>query len=140
MGIMLSLNLINIITTCVLIGVIWVIQLVHYPSFAFVDSSKFSAFHQHHSTSISYIVLPLMSIELGLAIYFCWQNGGEFSFLLPLILVGLIWLSTFFIQVPLHQKLGKKMNLNQIHQLVQTNWIRTILWTIKGIWLIYLCA
>lgn len=121
-----------------MIGVIWMVQLVHYPSFAYIEPAKFLDFHQHHSQSISIIVLPLMVIELGLAAYLCWLNHFQMSYLLPFILVILIWMSTFFIQVPLHQKLGVEMNLQQIQKLVQMNWIRTILWTGKGIWLAWI--
>lgn len=113
----------------ILLGLIWVIQLVHYPSFRFVDSNDFVEFERKHSSSITIIVMPLMVTELITGI---WLIGAK-SILLYLNLASiiLIWLSTFFISVPCHQKLSAGKDLDVINRLVSTNWIRTILWTFK---------
>ncbi len=127
---------INLLVSWALFGLIWVVQLVLYPAFEFVDNQNFLAFHQHHTSAITLIVMPLMLAELGLCIYLTKQ---EYSIYLgPLILVGLIWLSTFLIQVPIHNALGNGKDSFLIQKLVNTNWIRTILWTIKAIWVSYL--
>lgn len=132
----MDLSTINLCISWALFGLIWVIQLVHYPTFEFVDSTNFLAFHQHHTKTITLIVMPLMLGELGLSIYFVKQQSS--IYLGPLILVGLIWLSTFFIQVPIHHTLGAGKDSFLIQKLVNTNWIRTILWTIKAVWVSYL--
>ena len=113
------------------------IQLVHYPTFEFIAKDDFLVFHQHHTRSITIIVMPLMLAEIGLAFYLAQQQEWAVIWLIPLILVLLIWLSTFLIQVPIHQQLGIGKDGSLIKQLVQTNWIRTILWTIKALWLSY---
>lgn len=128
---------INLLTSWALFGLIWVIQLVHYPAFEFVDSQNFLAFHQHHTSAITFIVMPLMLIELGLSIYLGQHYQWNTVYLIPLLLVLIIWLSTFFIQVPLHNTLGNGKDSDLIQKLVNTNWIRTILWTIKAIWVSY---
>jgi len=43
----------------------------------------------------------------------------------------LIWISTFFIQVPLHKKIAYKRDLRKIKKLILSNLIRTFLWTLK---------
>ncbi len=123
---------INLITSWILVGLIWVIQSVHYPTFAFIDTANFQAFHQHHTSAITFIVMPLMLVELGLGIYLAKQQPS--IYLAPIILVALIWLSTFLLQVPIHNALGQGKDSFLIQKLVNTNWIRTILWTIKAIW------
>lgn len=133
----MNFDFINVAVSWALVGLIWVIQLVHYPTFSYVDNSDFLKFHAHHSNSISIIVLPLMLIELALAIYLAYQGQWNFAALIPLLFVLLIWASTFFIQVPLHQKLGQRKDLILIQKLVSTNWIRTIFWTIKAVWVSY---
>lgn len=70
-----------------------------------------------------------MLIELVISIYSVFV--GQFFEKVILILVVLIWLSTFFIQVPIHQKLLVKKDFFLIEKLNRTNWIRTILWSIK---------
>ena len=132
------LELINLSITWFLVGLIWIIQIVHYPSFALIGDTNFKAYHEFHTRSISWIVAPLMTIELGLAIYLSWSNNFEWHFLFPLILVIGIWVSTMLLQIPLHSKLARDNQQSTIRQLVSTNWIRTILWTIKGFWLIWL--
>jgi len=132
----MEISLINLLVSWALFGLIWVVQLVHYPTFEFVDSQNFLAFHQHHTTSITLIVMPLMLAELGIGTYLTTQHPS--IYLGPLILVGLIWLSTFLIQVPIHNTLGNGKDNFLIQKLVNTNWIRTILWTAKAVWVSYL--
>lgn len=116
-----------------LFGLIWTIQLSHYPAFRFIAEQQFLDFHQHHTRSITLIVMPLMLVELAIAGFLLYQYG--WSELIPLMLVLLIWASTFFIQIPLHHQLGEGKNLALIEKLVTTNWIRTILWTLKALWI-----
>ncbi len=127
----------NLLISWVLVGLIWVIQLVHYPTFEFISTDHFLAFHQHHTRSITPIVMPLMLGELGLGLYLAQQQKWSIIWLIPFVFVLGIWLSTFLIQVPIHNQLGAGKDSNLINKLVQTNWIRTSLWTIKTIWLSY---
>lgn len=130
-----TVDTIYLAVSLILVGVIWVIQLVHYPSFHFVDPQEFRGFHDHHTSSISFIVMPLMVLELALGAYLAFNDR---IYLGPFIIVVLIWMSTFFIQVPLHNALASAKDEVNITQLVRTNWIRTLLWTVKGIWLVVL--
>jgi len=131
------LNLTNLILSWMLVCLIWLIQLVHYPSFSFIDSNEFDNFHQHHTSSITWIVIPLMLSELILSFYLAYKTNWQLIYLVPLTLVILIWLSTFFIQIPIHNILSNGKDLGEIKKLVNTNWFRTILWTAKSLWLSY---
>ena len=44
-----------------------------------------------------------------------------------------IWLSTFALQVPRHDELRGGFDARAHEQLVGTNWIRTVLWTLRGV-------
>jgi len=132
---MLEATFFNLIITWTLVGLIWVIQLVHYPTFDFVQGTSFLAFHKHHTASITIIVMPLMLAELAVGFYLA--RHFQWFYLLPLLLVLLVWLSTFLLQVPIHNQLGSGKDSILIQKLVKTNWIRTILWTIKAIWISY---
>lgn len=124
-------DLMNIGVSWALFGLIWTIQLSHYPAFQFIEDEKFLAFHQHHTSSITLVVMPLMLLELALSIWLVYQQGWNWS--IPLFLVIAIWASTFLIQIPLHHQLGSGKDLTIIQKLVYTNWIRTILWTTKAL-------
>ena len=80
--------------------------------------------------------MPLMLMELGLSAWLFWVEW--INYLTPLILVVLIWASTYFIQIPQHNKLGEGKDVEVIQELVNKNWIRTVLWTLKGAWLLWL--
>lgn len=131
-----SLWLLSLATSWALFGLIWVIQLNHYPSFSYIDESEFLNFHHHHTSSITLIVMPLMLLELGLSLYLAYEYRG--FWIASAAMVLLIWASTFFIQVPLHNQLDSGKDIAIIQQLVTTNWIRTALWTLKALLLSWL--
>jgi len=121
-------------SSCLLMtGIIWIIQIVHYPSFNFICQKQFKNFEIFHTKSISYIVGPIMITELMSGLYFVifLNNINTLNIINLILLVG-IWISTALISVPLHNKLTSNgYNSNNIHSLILTNWIRTILWTIR---------
>ena len=121
----------NVISAFLLTGVIWTIQIVHYPSFHYINKLSFTNFHNFHERRISIIVMPLMLIELITSIALYIHNMWSIIFALNLLIVGLIWCSTFFVQVPIHSILSEKKDKNLIEKLVNTNWIRTFLWSIR---------
>jgi hypothetical protein len=56
-------------------------------------------------------------------------------------LILAIWLSTFFLQVPLHERLAQGFDAETHRSLVNTNWIRTAAWTLRAVlvlWLLWL--
>ena len=116
-----------------LVVLIWIIQLVHYPSFHYIDPSKFAAFHKHHSSSITIIVMPLMLAELFISFFLAYKSGFAPIESTALAMVIGVWLSTFLIQIPLHDQLSDGNDPTIVTKLVNTNWIRTILWSCKAI-------
>ncbi len=121
----------NIIISSILLGLILVIQFVHYPSFYFIAKKDFDLFTRHHSKSISLIVIPLMLFEASLAFALVFLSSQLELTLFNLSLVLFIWMSTFCLSVPCHQKLNDGKNTKTIEKLIITNWPRTILWAIK---------
>jgi hypothetical protein len=122
--------------TASLCGLIWTIQLVHYPSFRFIAADQFPSFHELHSRRITWLVLPLMVAEAVVATAGLFFSPTLFQ-ILGFLLVVCIWLSTFFISVPLHNRLSSGgADPEIIAQLVRTNWLRTVLWTLAMILLL----
>ncbi|MEM7437672.1 MAG: hypothetical protein AAF436_21140 [Myxococcota bacterium] len=127
--------LVQVATTWAMTGIIWFVQLVQYPSFARVDATSFRDFHAHHSTAISLIVAPLMVAEAVSAFVFVWRPlrvQTPWQVWLGLALVGVIWASTFFVQVPAHQRLETGFDEDAWRMLVHSNWIRTIAWSARA--------
>lgn len=133
----------NFAATFFLIGLIWMVQVVHYPLFDDVGEPNYVRYQQRHQNNISFIVGPIMLIELATAILMIWyvKEGIDKALVYAGIgLVVLIWLSTALIQVPSHEKLVRGFDPAAYTWLVNSNWIRTIAWTARGglvIWLLF---
>lgn len=126
--------LLNTQTLCcaLMTGLIWIVQLVHYPSFSFVEPNKFARFELFHATRISLIVIPLMTLELVSACFlFFWDRHMSELLIVSNAALALIWLSTICLSVPAHYKLSKGRSEKTISWLVKTNWPRTILWSLR---------
>lgn len=67
--------------------------------------------------------------------------SGERStlFLISLFILLVIWASTFLIQVPLHERLKMGADYVVIEELISSNWIRTVGWSVRIILLIIFC-
>ena len=135
--------LFNLVLSFIALGLIWTIQLVHYPSMKYIPKDRFPEYHNFHSIRISILAIPLMFAELFTSIILLYQNLNnaiQTIFIVNLILVLMIWLSTFLIQVPLHNVLSKEKNTEKLSKLIFSNWIRTILWTARSILMILFLA
>ncbi len=119
-----------------LVGLIWTIQIVHYPLFDHVDPSKWVEFHQSHSARISVVVGPMMAAEGLTALWLLIRRPASISPLLTwggAVLVAVVLGATVSVSVPFHHRLGKRFSADAHRQLVLTNWVRTIGWTMRGV-------
>ena len=119
-----------------MVGLIWLIQIVHYPLFASVGVEQFSEYSERHQFLITFIVGPVMAAELITAIVLAFYPvfpGVGLWFRIGLGLLVVIWISTALIQVPQHGKLTGGFDLATVQALVRGNWIRTISWTLRGL-------
>ena len=139
---MTLLLLLQAFSTFAMTAVIWFVQLVQYPSFARVDAASFSDFHAFHSTRITLIVAPLMILEAVSAAALVLRPerfAAPRELWFGLGLVALIWASTALLQVPMHQRLGAGFDESAWRFLCNTNWIRTLAWSLRavlvGVWL-----
>lgn len=130
-----SVYIIQLICSLFMTGLIWLVQVVHYPAFEYVSNEKFVAFEKFHTSRISLIVVPVMIIEIFTGAMLYWYYRTDF-FTLILALIVLIWLVTMLFSVPSHHTLAQHKCGKAINKLVVTNWLRTVLWSIKSLVLI----
>lgn len=136
------LFLLHAASTWALVGLIWVVQLVQYPGFERVGSSEWASFHEHHCSRITWIVAPLMGAELVSALVLAFAeplSGSTWAWRLGLAAALLPWLFTAFLSVPLHQRLGGR-DRSALSALVRTNWPRTLVWSGRGLWTLWVLA
>lgn len=117
-----------------MIGLIWFVQVVHYPLFAMVGEASFQRYEEKHTLRTGWVVGPFMLAEAGTAtaIALSAPEGLELVAWIALGLLAAIWLMTAFVQVPLHGRLNQGWHAVSQRRLVLTNWGRTVLWTARG--------
>ena len=121
---------VNLLSTSVMVGVIWVIQLLHYPSFHFINEKKYIEFQHFHMQRISFIVVPVMLIELASALLLAYFFESNLTIILLALVLG-IWAITFIFFTKIHQKLTDGYDLSIVDRLVLINWSRTTLWSLR---------
>ena len=128
---------VHLIFTSVMTGVIWVIQIVHYPSFHFIEKELYTAFQKFHMNKISIIVIPIMLAELITGMMLFLDKSSKSPFLIvSFVILVLIWLITGVFFSKAHNELMTGYQELVVNQLVVMNWIRTILWTLRLLLLI----
>lgn len=144
------LFLTQIASTLFMNGLIWFVQIVHYPLFSHVGPrdvlQRYGFFHANRT---GYVVFPPMLLELASSLAALYPplrtpllSDVAATSLAALVLF--IWLSTGLIQVPLHNALQKPLPeagvQKTIHRLVTSNWLRTAAWTLRAVILVYVLA
>lgn len=118
--------------TWALTGLIWFVQVVHYPLMGAVGASGFAAYHAAHARLTSLVVGPLMLVEAAAAIWLALERPSAMAWLgVALLLV--VWGATFFVAVPRHNLLSGGFDPTVIDSLVATNWLRTGAWTLRAL-------
>jgi hypothetical protein len=131
--------MLHVATTMFMVGLIWFVQIVHYPLFAHVGDNTFFSYHQRHIQRITFIVAPIMMLELATGLVLWFRTPFHPFWIINTIGMAVIWGSTAFWQVPLHNQLSLadgSARLALIDQLVASNWLRTITWSFRAAFLI----
>ena len=135
--------LIQLLATWYMVGLIWMVQIVHYPLMGRVGEESFARYEAEHSHKITPIVGAPMLVELVTAAWMLFAPPPtlpRWVAVVGLTLLVLIWLSTAFIQVPCHQRLAAGFDAAAHQTLVRSNWLRTAMWTVRGVLLAYFAA
>lgn len=130
---MITWLVIHAAATWCLVGLIWVIQVVHYPLLKNVGRGNFVAYHERHMALVTWVVGPLMLAEAGSAGLLILLGERSLLFGISLAPLALVWASTVILQIPLHQRLTRGYNAATIDRLVSTNGWRTLGWTVRGL-------
>jgi hypothetical protein len=133
--------LVSFLSTAFNTGLIWTIQLVHYPGFLKVGATSHQQYHAFHMKAISPLVGVSMVAELissiALLLFIDRLPGNLMIWLSLTLLVG-IFIHTAFVAVPLHGKLAGDFSIETAQKLVDTNWWRTFFWSARSLIMAYL--
>ena len=128
--------IVHVAATWYMVGLIWMVQIVHYNLFDRVGLDQFAAYEADHNRLITPIVAIPMLIELLTAAYFILRPpiGVSTSWMVAgLGMVIAVWLVTATLSVPYHGRLMNGFDANAYRGLVLTNWLRTGLWSARGL-------
>lgn len=126
----------NLVSTLVMVGVIWFVQIVHYPLLAVVPVESASAVAVDHQRRTGWVVMAPMTVEgfttLGLlkwvpdgvAWWVPWLNG---------VFLAIALGCTVFLSVPRHARMAAHPDKSVGRELVLTNWPRTFAWSARGL-------
>lgn len=137
----LTLAVIHQAATWAMTGVIWMVQRLNYPAMLALPANIFKDHHKVHVRNITGIVSVLMMVEAVSAglLWLARPDGGIGLWIsINLFLLILIWLITFAVQVRQHRALEKEHDRDILIRLVRWNWTRTVLWTARGVIVIFI--
>jgi hypothetical protein len=101
--------ILQLVSTLAMTGIIWFVQIVHYPLFGKVGATSFHDYEQSHLHRTTIVVAPLMLTEAITSLVLLWICPATIpleAVVAGVLLVLLVWASTFFVQVPIHGKLS----------------------------------
>lgn len=134
-SILITILIVHAASTSAMTGLIWFVQVVHYPLMARVGAQEYSLYQHAHMSRTTWVVAPLMLTELATAALLIPMLGeGAYPITIPgLVLVVLIWVSTAALQVPAHKGLTQGFAERAHRRLVATNWLRTVMWSVRSV-------
>jgi hypothetical protein len=129
--------------TLIMTGLIWFVQIVHYPLFSQVGAEQFERYEAAHTARTTWVVGPPMLVEAVTALLLLWRRPAGIDLMqvwLGAGLLGVVWLSTAFVQVPRHNVLSRGFDAVAHGQLVASNWLRTVAWSLRSVLVLWMIA
>jgi hypothetical protein len=137
----------QVLSSAAMCGLIWFVQVVHYPLFARTDTAHSPDYADENQRRTAPVVLPPMLIEAATATLIALSPPpaiGRPVALAGLAMVAALWVSTLLVQMPLHARLKHDGHTQStVAALVQTNWVRTVLWSARAllaIWMLHVAG
>ena len=131
-----SLALTHLVATVFMVGLIWFVQVVHYPLFAHVGASVFVAYEEHHRVRTSWVVGAPMLVEGVTTVWLFLDPPSGVGRMLTFVggmLLTVVLGSTVLVQVPVHERLSSGFDAIATRRLARTNWIRTVGWSARAV-------
>lgn len=128
--------LLNLVATWTMVGVIWFVQVVHYPLLSVVPVESAAGVAVDHQKRTGWVVMLPMTVE-----------GVTTLMLLAMVPTGVAWFvpwvagiplavalgATVLLSVPRHARMASAPDEQVGRELVSTNWVRTVAWTVRGL-------
>jgi uncharacterized membrane protein len=126
----------NLASTCVMVGVIWFVQLVHYPLLALIGVDRAPEIAAQHQRRTARVVGLPMAVEgvTTLVLLFARPDGVDaWLAWAGAVVLAVVLAATVFLSVPLHERMADSPDATIGRRLVVTNWPRTIGWSARAV-------
>lgn len=125
-----TLGLLRILLDFGMLVLIWLVQLVIYPSFRYYTPMDLHRWHKKYMSNSPIVIIPLMLGQLVITCIQLYQDQNSYT-IISLALILILWAHTFYRFVPLHDAIKNTEKPNKITlKLVNLNWWRTFLWSL----------
>ena len=128
--------LVNLVATWTMVGVIWFVQVVHYPLLSTVPPESASTVAIDHQRRTGQVVGLPMAAEGVTTLWLLLARPAEVSVVLPWIAAVFLAVAlgcTLFLSVPRHARMASSPDAAVGRELVLTNWPRTVAWSARGV-------
>lgn len=129
--------LVALVATLFSVGVIWFMQVLEYPLFAYVGEEAFPSFYIQHNRRLPGVVFLPMLVAFASTVMLLFERpAGVPGWLawLGVVLMAVVIVSSFTLLIPRHMRLTREgYSLKIIQELVRLNWIRTVAWTLHAL-------
>jgi hypothetical protein len=125
----------NTAASLVMVGVIWFVQVVHYPLLAVVPPESASAVALDHQRRTGWVVALPMAVEGVTTLGLLWRAPDAVPGWMPwlgAVLLAVALGCTVLLSVPRHARMAAHPDGRVGRELVLTNWPRTIAWSARG--------
>lgn len=120
----MGLEAVNLMLAAYMTGVIWVVQVVLYPSFRLVGETEWPAYHAAHSRRITPVVAPAMLAHPLVAIALLVDRPGPLAAVNLALAAGLL-----LVTAGVFARLHGRLTAAALGRLVRLNVLRTVAWT-----------
>lgn len=126
----------NVASAWMMTGIIWFVQVVHYPLLSVVPVESARGVAVDHQRRTARVVGVPMAVEGVTTLWLMLDAPDGVPWLLTWAggaCVAVVLLATVLLSVPRHTRMAENPDTSVGRELVLTNWPRTVAWTAHGI-------
>lgn len=122
---------IHLLSTWFMIGLVWFVQCVHYPLLRDLPPEIVPTYQKAHVRRTSPMIPMVMIVEAVSGLMMVFPTISLIAVANLVLLVG-VWLTTFILIVPIHQRLCQRHDADDVTRLLRLNLLRSLLWLTHG--------
>lgn len=119
-----------------MVGVIWFVQVVHYPLLSVVPVESAASVAVEHQRRTGWVVMIPMTVEGVTTLLLLGMVPDGVAWFVPWLAgipLAVALLATVVLSVPRHARMATHPDESVGKELVSTNWVRTVAWTVRGL-------